>query len=177
MRHDRQGSGDPKGLRSPVFCRRFAPVLYAGSRQKLPACELTDASAALKGAYTLVGADDPDVILMSSGSEVSLCLAAAELLSCRGIKARVVSAPCLDLFAEQSEEYKNSVLPRSVRARVAVEAACRQSWSEYVGTDGAYVCMDGFGESAPAGVLMKKYGFTAENVADKAAETLRRCRA
>ena len=85
--------------------------------------------------------------------------AAAELLSCRGIKARVVSAPCLDLFAEQSEEYKNSVLPRSVRARVAVEAACRQSWSEYVGTDGAYVCMDGFGESAPAGVLMKKYGF------------------
>lgn len=148
-----------------------APTAIVTSRQKLPACDLTSADKAAKGAYVL--ADGSDVILMASGSETGLCMSAREILAARGISARVVSAPCLDLFAEQSAEYKESVLPRSMSARVAVEAASRQSWGEYVGIDGGYVCLDRFGESAPASGLMKKYGFTPENVADKAEKIYR----
>ncbi len=152
-----------------------APTAIVTSRQKLPACESSDVSGALRGAYVI--AEGGDCVLMASGSEVGLCLQARELLEKRGIRARVVSVPCMELFAEQSEEYRNSVLPRSVRARVAVEAASRQSWGGFVGLDGDYVCMDGFGKSAPASVLMKKYGFTAENIADKTENIARACRA
>ena len=147
------------------------PTAIVTSRQKLPAEETTTAEGASRGAYVL--ADGKDVILMASGSEVGLCMDARKLLAERGISARVVSAPCLDLFAEQSEEYKESVLPRGMRARVAVEAASRLSWGEYVGLDGDYVCLDRFGESAPASLLMKKFGFTPENVADKAEKAFR----
>ena len=152
-----------------------APTAIVTSRQKLPECESSSVGGALRGAYTV--ADGTDVILMASGSEVGLCMQARELLASRGISARVVSAPCLDLFAEQPEDYKESVLPGAMRARVAVEAASRQSWGEYVGLDGDYVCMDRFGESAPAGKLTAKYGFTPENVADKAENIVRNARA
>ena len=144
-----------------------APVAIVASRQKLPECELTDSAKAARGAYVLYDSEKPSAVLMSSGSEVGPCLDAAKLLAARGINVRVVSVPCMDLFAEQSEEYKKSVLPSGIRVRVAVEAGSRQCWGEYAGTDGVYICMDGFGESAPAGILMEKYGFTAENIADK----------
>lgn len=109
-------------------------------------------------------AGTPDVILMASGSEVGLCVKAAEELTKKGAKVRIVSMPCLDLYEKQSDEYKESVLPKSVRARVAVEAASSISWGRYVGLDGAYICLDRFGESAPANLLFKKFGFTVENV-------------
>ncbi|HIW02788.1 MAG TPA: transketolase, partial [Candidatus Protoclostridium stercorigallinarum] len=164
---------------SAAFARALscvAPTAIVTSRQKLPASGLSTREGASKGGYVLSAGKKktPDVILMASGSEVSLCMEAQKLLEEKGVSARVVSMPCMDLFAEQSAEYKESVLPKKVRARVAVEAASRICWGEYVGLDGAYVCMDRFGESAPASVLFKEFGFTAENVCNTALSVLKK---
>jgi transketolase len=121
---------------------------------------------ALKGGYVIDAAskETPDAILLASGSEVALCVEAKKVLAAEGIDVSVVSMPCVDVFEEQSEEYKASVLPKSVRARVAVEAASDFGWGKYVGLDGATVCMKGFGASAPNKLLFQKFGFTVENV-------------
>ncbi len=146
------------------------PVSLVLTRQNLPLYE-GSGKEALKGGYILEDSEKatPDVILMASGSEVEQCVGAKKLLKEQGIDARVVSMPSFELFDEQSEEYKESVLPKAVRARVAVEAAASFGWHKYVGIDGACVCLDQFGASAPAKLLFKHYGFTAENVAEKAA--------
>ncbi len=124
--------------------------------------------AALKGAYVLEDSmkETPDAILIASGSEVELAVEAKARLAKDGIDVRVVSMPCMDLFEEQTEEYKESVLPKAVRKRVAVEALSGFGWDRYVGLDGAVVSMKGFGASAPAGLLFQKYGFTVEHVAE-----------
>ena len=121
---------------------------------------------ALKGGYVISDSkkDTPDAILMASGSEVSLCVEAQEALLKDGVDVRVVSMPCMDVFEVQSAEYKESVLPKAVRKRVAVEALSDFGWGKYVGLDGAYVTMTGFGASAPANVLFEKFGFTVDNV-------------
>ena len=143
-----------------------SPTAIVTSRQKLVAHGLSSKQGALRGGYILKDCKGtPDVILMSSGSEVGICLEAERELSAGGVKVRVVSMPCLDVFEEQDGDYKQKVLPANVRARVAVEAASSMSWGKYVGLDGAYVCMDEFGMSAPADKLAQKYGFTAKNVA------------
>ncbi len=143
-----------------------SPTAIVTSRQKLVAHGLSSKQGALRGGYILKDCKGtPDVILMSSGSEVGICLEAERELSAGGVKVRVVSMPCLDVFEEQDAEYKQKVLPANVRARVAVEAASSISWGKYIGLDGAYVCMDEFGMSAPADKLAQKYGFTAKNVA------------
>ena len=111
----------------------------------------------------------PDVILMASGSEVEQCMGAKTILKEKGIDARVVSMPSFELFDEQSAEYKESVLPNAVRARVAVEAASTFGWHKYVGLDGTVIGLDEYGVSGPYKILYKHYGFTAENVAEKAA--------
>ena len=127
-----------------------------------------------KGAYVLKDCEGtPDVILMATGSEVALAFHAAEKLAEQGKKARVVSMPSTDVFDRQSEEYKESVLPKAVRARVAVEAAMSTTWFKYVGLDGATVCLDHYGASAPAGLLFKKYGFTVENVVETALKVIK----
>jgi transketolase len=107
-----------------------------------------------------------DGIIIATGSEVSLAVEAQAKLAGEGVDVRVVSMPCMDLFETQSAEYKESVLPKKVRARVAVEALSDFGWGKYVGLDGAVVSMKGFGASAPAGILFKKFGFTVENVAE-----------
>lgn len=141
------------------------PTALVLTRQNLP--QLAGSSKeALKGAYVLEdsGKEVPDAILIATGSEVSLALdARAELLK-EGIDVRVVSMPCMDIFEEQSEEYKEQVLPKNVRARVAVEALIDYGWGKYVGLDGTTVTMTGFGASAPAAELFKKFGFTTEQV-------------
>ena len=149
------------------------PTTIALSRQTLPMLEGSNKDA-MKGGYVIAkeNADKPDVILMASGSEVLICVKAKEMLEKEGINARVVSMPCMDIFEKQSAEYKESVIPKSVRARVAVEAGSSLSWGKYVGLDGEYVTIDQFGESAPAKTLFTKYGFTAENVAEKAKKVL-----
>jgi len=152
------------------------PTTIALSRQTLP---MLDGSSkdALKGGYVISPSKKakPDVILMASGSEVALAIKAQEILAPEGVDASVVSMPCMEIFEKQSAEYKESVLPKAVRARVAIEAGSALSWGKYVGLDGGYVTIDTFGESAPAKVLFNKFGFTAENVAEKARTVVEHC--
>ena len=108
--------------------------------------------------------ETPDAIIIATGSEVSLAVEAKKLLAADGMDVRVVSMPCMDVFEEQTAEYKESVLPKAVRKRVAVEALSDFGWGKYVGLDGATVCMEGFGASGPANELFEKFGFTAAHV-------------
>ena len=115
-----------------------------------------------KGAYVLIGADRPDVLLLATGSEVSVALAAYEKLTAEGVKARVVSMPCWELFEKQSKEYRDSVLPPAVKARVGIEAGIEQGWSKWLGDKGIFIGMSTFGASAPAKVCFEKFGITAD---------------
>ena len=141
------------------------PTALVLTRQNLP--QLAGSSKeALKGGYVIADSTKatPDAIIIASGSEVSLAVDAKEVLAKEGVDVRVVSMPCMDLFEEQSAEYKESVLPKNIRARVAVEALIDYGWGKYVGLDGATVTMTGFGASAPANTLFEKFGFTVDNV-------------
>lgn len=143
------------------------PTALVLTRQNLP--QLSGSSKdALKGGYVLADSTKavPDAIIIASGSEVELGVNAKEALAKEGIDVRVVSMPCMDLFDKQSDAYKESVLPKAVRARVAVEAGADFGWGKYVGLDGQTIAMTGFGASAPAGILFKKFGFTTEHVAE-----------
>ena len=141
------------------------PTALVLTRQNLP--QLAGSSKkALKGGYVIADSskETPDAILIASGSEVSLSIEAKEALAKEGIDVRVVSMPCMDIFEKQSDEYKEKVLPKAVRARVAVEALSEFGWGKYVGLDGKTICLDRFGASAPADVLFREFGFTVENV-------------
>ena len=145
------------------------PTALILSRQNLPALEGTG-KGALKGAYVLRDCGGtPDVLLMASGSEVELIYNAYDALAEKGVKARVISMPSWELFEAQDSAYKEAVMPKAVRARLAVEAAADFGWYRYVGLDGDMIAMEGFGASAPAGLLFKDFGFTVENVVAKAA--------
>ncbi len=152
------------------------PVALVLTRQAVPTLAETAQAAVAKGAYVLRDAPDgrPDVLLMASGSEVSLCLKAADELATRGIGARVVSMPCFEWFARQSEEYRNEVLPPAVTARVAVEAAVRQGWDTFLGPSGRFVGMHRFGASAPYGELYRRFGITVEAIVAAAEEVTTR---
>jgi transketolase len=145
------------------------PALLVLSRQAVPTFDRTKygaASGVAQGGYILADAPDgkPEVILMGTGTEVSLCVSAYEQLKAEGVKARVVSIPSWNLFDQQSDAYKNKVLPPDVKARVAVEQASTFGWSQYVGPSGIVIGMRRFGASAPIKDLQKKFGFTIENV-------------
>ena len=143
------------------------------SRQNLPVLPGTSADGVAKGAYVLAGGDEKaDVLLIGTGSEVQHALGARDILAEQGIKARVISMPSVDRFERQDDDYRESVLPRAIRARVSIEAGSRLGWREIVGDAGRIVSIDHFGESADGLLLLKKYGFTAENVAAKAIESL-----
>ena len=149
---------------SAVSSKR-TPTALVLTRQNLP--QLAGSSKeALKGGYILEDSkkEIPDAILIASGSEVELAVGAKAELEKEGMDVRVVSMPCMDLFEEQSAEYQESVLPKAVRKRVVVEALSDFGWGKYVGLDGAYVTMHGFGASAPAKQLFEKFGFTVEHV-------------
>ena len=143
------------------------PTALVLTRQNLP--QLAGSSKeALKGAYILEDSSKavPDAIIIATGPEAHLAVGAKAELAKEGVDVRVVSMPCMDVFEEQSEEYKEKVLPKAVRKRVAVEALGDFGWGRYIGLDGAAVTMKGFGASAPAGLLFKKFGFTVENVVE-----------
>lgn len=141
------------------------PTALVLTRQNLPQLA-GSGKEALKGGYIIADSakEVPDAIIMASGSEVELAVNAKVVLAGEGIDVRIVSIPSMDIYETQTEEYKESVMPKKVRARVAVEAATDFGWGKYVGLDGAYVTMKGFGASAPASQLFKKFGFTTENV-------------
>ena len=153
---------------------RNTPTALVLSRQNLPPL-VGSSREALKGGYIVSAAKKqaPDGILIASGSEVSLAVEAQALLRADGIDVQVVSMPSMELFEEQSGAYRESVLPRAVRARVAIEAASGFGWERYVGLDGAVVAMTGFGASAPGDVLFRKFGFTKEHVAEVMKKVLR----
>ena len=173
----------PADANETVACWRLAlerkgPAALILSRQGLPVIDDVERTRAgvARGAYVLADADSgrPDVVLLATGSEVSLALAARDLLSERGVRARVVSMPSWELFEEQTQAYRDEVLPPSVRARLAIEAASPHGWHKYVGDRGDIVGMDRFGASAPAKVLFEQFGFTPEAVAERAAALLDR---
>ena len=150
------------------------PTALVLTRQNLP--QLAGSSKeALKGGYVVADSskETPDAIIIASGSEVSLSIEAKEVLAKEGVDVRVVSMPCMDIFEKQSLEYKEKVLPKAVRARVAVEALSEFGWGKYVGLDGKTVCLDRFGASAPAGVLFKEFGFTVDNVVKTVKEVIK----
>jgi transketolase len=154
---------------------RHRPTVLILSRQNLPTLDRSkygSAGGLVRGAYILAGAEDdqPELILIGTGSEVQLCVQAFEQLTSEGVKARVVSMPSWELFEHQSREYRDSVLPPEVTARVAVEQASTFGWDRYVGTGGAIIGMETFGASAPLRALQEKFGFTPERVVAAAKE-------
>ena len=157
--------------------RRNGPTALALTRQALPTLDrsLADAASELtKGAYVLsdFGEGEPELILMASGSEVSLIYDAAARLAAEGVSVRAVSFPSWELFEEQGETYREAILPKSIRKRLAVETGASLGWERYVGSDGAILAMERFGASAPAKILFEKFGFTVENVIARAREVL-----
>jgi transketolase len=167
----------PAGGNETALAWRFAigqtetPVALVLSRQGLPVWNPTavPADAIDRGAYVLRESykDEPDLILIGTGSEVHICTAAADLLEPDGIATRVVSAPCLDRFAEQDQEYRDGVLPPSVRARISVEAASELGWTTWTTEDGEAIGMTTFGASAPHTDLYEHFGFTPQRVAER----------
>jgi len=150
------------------------PTALVLTRQNLP--QLAGSSKeALKGGYIVADSskETPDAIIIASGSEVSLSIEAKDALAKEGVDVRVVSMPCMDIFEKQPLEYKEKVLPKAIRARVAVEALSEFGWGKYVGLDGKTVCLDRFGASAPADVLFKEFGFTVENVVKTVKEVIK----
>ena len=154
-----------------ALAQTHRPSCVVLSRQPLPTLDRSQyapASGAAKGAYVLAGADEPKVILLATGSEVGLAVAAYEQLTQEGIAAQVVSMPSWELFEDQDQAYRDSVLPPAVKARVVVEQAGPLGWDRYVGQTGAKVVMNSFGASAPLAKLQEKFGFTVENVVKQA---------
>ena len=159
--------------------RTDGPSCLALSRQNLPILprEARTVAAIDRGGYCIKSTKgQPDILLIASGSEVTLALQAAEILEKREIKTQVVSMPCPELFDQQDREWRESVLPYAVRARVAIEAATGTYWRKYVGLDGTVVGMESFGESAPGPVVYQHFGFTVDLVVAAAKESLRACK-
>ncbi len=161
--------------------RKDGPVALALSRQKLPVFDRSETGAAAgveKGAYVLWEADgaggQTDLILMATGSEVGVTLEAAKALREQGISARVVSMPCWELFEQQDEDYRESVLPGEIQLRLSVEAGISRGWERWIGERGASIAIDHFGASAPGDEVLRQFGFTAENIAAQAQALLAR---
>ncbi len=153
-----------------IALERDTPTAIVLTRQALPILDASTlpVSEAAKGGYVLEGDDDPEVVLIATGSEVHLIQEARAILSAQGTCSRVVSLPSWELFEEQTQEYRERVIPPHLTARVTVEAAATLGWERYAGLDGVVIGLDRFGASAPGGTVMKELGFTAERVADAA---------
>jgi transketolase len=164
--------------------KRAKPCGLILSRQNLPVLDrnrYSPASDAALGAYIVskssnASNDDLDVILIATGSEVSLAIAAQDKLSNEGINARVVSAPCLEWFAEQNESYREKVLPKTIKARVSIEAGVSQPWYQFIGDSGVAISVNNFGASASGEILFREFGFTVENIVKAAKESIEKSR-
>lgn len=151
------------------------PVCIILTRQKLSIIDrkkYSDATDFHKGAYVIKNNDKADLILLASGSEVELALKASELLDEEKIRTSVISFPSMELFEQQSDEYKETILPKSVKAKVSIEAGVKQGWREYIGDSGESISIEKFGASAPAKIIFEQYGFTVQNVINTAKRVL-----
>jgi transketolase len=158
-----------------AILRRNLPTALALTRQKVPLIDRStyaSADGVRRGAYILADSEAAQMILIATGSEVSLALDVRTQLEAEGIATRVVSMPCLELFEQQSAEYRDEVLPPSITARLAIEAGVRQGWDRYVGPAGDVICLDRFGASAPGDVALRELGFNVTNVLDRARRLL-----
>jgi transketolase len=160
---------------------KHEPAVLVLTRGAVPTFDrerYASASGLAQGAYVMADAEGgpPEVLLLGTGSEVALCVAAYERLKSEGVRARVVSMPSWELFEKQSPEYRDSVLPPGVAARVVVEAASTFGWAQYAGSGGAILAMHTFGSSAPLQQLLQKFGFTTEHVVAAAKEQIARVR-
>jgi len=165
-----------------AILRRNAPTALTLTRQKVPTLDRTrfaSATGLRRGAYVIAEAQAPDgseatpqLMLLATGSELSLALEARQTLQLEGVPTRVVSMPCWELFEEQSADYRDEVLPPSVTARLGIEAGVRQGWDRYVGSSGDMICLDRFGASAPGDVALKNLGFNIENVLERSRKLL-----
>ncbi len=156
-----------------AILRRKAPTALALTRQKVPVIDrkrFASAEGLRRGGYVLAAEEGgaTQLILIATGSEVSLALEAREKLQSEGIATRVVSMPCVELYEEQDDDYRNSVLPREVTARLVIEAGVGQGWYRYAGPNGDVICLDRFGGSSPGDVALKNLGFNIDNVLDRA---------
>jgi transketolase len=159
------GGSETAGAYTAAVQNRKRPSTLALSRQNIENLPGASAEGVLKGAYIVKDTEGtPDVILIATGSELPMAYHSAEKLAAEGVAARVVSIPCWELFFEQTAEYRNSVLPPSVTARVSIEAGTSFGWREIIGTDGIHIGIDSFGASAPANILYEKFGITEANV-------------
>jgi transketolase len=155
------------------------PVVLVMTRQVIPVIDrkiFRSASGLTRGAYILADSvpDQPEVILIATGSEVHLALRVYEKAQAEGIRMRVVSMPSWELFESQPVEYRNQVLPPDISFRISVEAGATQDWQKYVGSAGVTIGIDHFGSSAPGKVLLEKFGFTIENIMQKVRELIKR---
>jgi transketolase len=164
---------ETSGAYKVAIQNRKRPTLMALSRQALVNLEKSSVDIVAKGAYVASDSEGtPELILIGTGSEVDLCIKAAEQLRSAGKKVRVVSMPCWELFDEQDAAYKESILPKAVTKRLSVEAGTSMGWHRFVGTEGDTISIDTFGASAPGGVCLEKFGFTVDNVLAKATALL-----
>ena len=154
---------------------RDGPVALLLTRQGLPVIDqdkYISAANLSKGAYVLAGVDNPDVLLLASGSEVSVALEAAEKLAVEKIAAQVVSMPCWEMFEKQDKKYRDSVIPPNVKARVGIEAGVEQGWWKWLGDKGVFIGMSSFGASAPGKVCFEKFGITVEKTIEAAKKAM-----
>ena len=166
----RPGDGnETSGAYKLAISNRHRPTVLALSRQGMPNQARSAAAKVAQGAYVLEDCEGtPELVLIGTGSELDLCVQAAQQLTNAGHRVRVVSMPCVELFEEQSDAYKESVLPNAVRKRLVVEAATDFGWHRYIGLEGDSLTMNRFGASAPGATCMEKFGFTVDNVVGKA---------
>jgi len=160
-----------------IFQHRDTASAILLTRQSLPVLDQSKvgpATGVTRGAYVLVKADRPDVLLLASGSEVSVALAAADKLAAEGIKVQVVSMPCWGLFERQPQTYKDEVLPPACKARVGVEAQIELGWHKWIGDKGIFIGMSGFGKSGPFKTCFEKFGITPDAVVAAAKRSMGR---
>jgi transketolase len=156
---------------------KMTPSAFILSRQTLPTLNNKDFKNIQNGAYIIKKEDeksDIDLILMATGSEVSICIEASKKLKEMNVNVRVVSMPCWELFEQQSYEYKESILPKEIQNRISVEAGTTIGWSQYIGDNGVSLGINDFGESAPGNVIMEKKGFSVENICNTYKKILER---
>lgn len=172
----RPGDANETAFAWKAVIEQTGPVGLALSRQNLPILEGTSAEGVKRGGYVLFGDENPEVVIIGTGSELQMAAEAGKVLQGEGVAVRVVSMPSLDWFEAQDAEYRESVIPSAVKARVAVEAGIAQPWYRHVGDNGEIVSIEHFGASADYQVLFKEFGFTTENVAAAARRSLDRVR-
>jgi transketolase len=160
------------GAWQAALAREDGPVGLALSRQKLPTLEGTSREGVQRGAYVVYESEEangqPDLILIATGSEVHVAVGAAERLDDEGVRARVVSMPCWELFAEQPSDYRDEILPPDVKARLSVEAGVALGWKQWVGDEGDSISIEHFGASAPGTTVLEKFGYTVDGVVSRA---------